>query len=79
MTKLTKRDINHLRDELRGMWSDEDRHNEGGSDVVMTSIGYVDLWTDGEVSAYGRVIGKFDDDLDWTEDTDDESDDGSEE
>ena len=37
-------------------------HDEGGPEVVTTSIGYVELWLDGEVVANGRVIYKLNSD-----------------
>lgn len=64
--KLTYEDIESLREEYREMLLDEERMAEGGPDVVMASFGYVNLWTDGAVTAYDRLIGKFDDDGDWT-------------
>jgi len=72
--KLTPTAIEHLREEYREILLDEDRIVEGGSDDVMTNMGYVSLWTDGEVTAAcGGLLGKFDDDGDWTpnEDGDD--------
>lgn len=66
--KLTKGDITHLRDEARAMRADEEGMSAGGATEVMTSIGYVALYTDGDVVAHGYVIGKFDEDLDYTDD-----------
>ena len=70
--KLTKRDISHLRDELRAMRSDEERGTENGYDDVMTSVGYVAVWVDGDVTGPTGRLGRFDDDLDWSAETDDE-------
>ena len=39
--------------------SDPD-YDEGGPEPVMTSIGYVDLWLDGDVIAYGATIANLD-------------------
>lgn len=74
MPRLTKRDIEHLRDELFAMRSDEERSHEGGYDDVMTSVGYVALWVDGEVTGPERLLGYFDDDGDWTGIVDDDDD-----
>lgn len=62
--KLTKSDIEHLREELNAMRSDDDLAD--GPEPVMTSIGYVDLWSDGEVTFSPVSLGSFDDDGDWT-------------
>lgn len=59
--QLTTEDMEHLRKELRELllWRGGD---EGGldcidgPDVVMTSIGYVNLWSDGEVDFHGTII-----------------------
>ena len=72
--KLTPEDIEHLREEYREMRLDEERMSEGGPDDVMTNMGYVSLWTDGEVTTtHDGLLGKFDEDGDWTpnEDGDD--------
>jgi len=72
--KLTPEDIEHLRKEYREMLLDEERMAEGGPDDVMTSFGYVNLWTDGEVTTtHDGLLGTFDNDGDWTpnEDGDD--------
>ena len=76
--KLTKRDISHLRKEVRAMRSDEERGTEGGYDDVMTSIGYVAVWVDGDVTGPTGLLGRFDDDLDWSAETDDDDEDGEE-
>lgn len=54
--RLTERDLEHLMDEYEEMLTDPERMEEGGYDDVMTSIGYVQLWTDGEVVANGQLI-----------------------
>lgn len=77
MPRLTKRDIEHLRDVLDAMRSDQERGEEGGYDDVMTSVGYVAVWVDGDVTGPGGLLGRFDDDGDWTGD-DDDDDDGEE-
>jgi hypothetical protein len=72
--KLTPTAIESLGEKYCNMLLDEERMAEGGYDVWMTSTGYVNLWTDGEVTAAcGGLLGKFDDDGDWTpnEDGDD--------
>lgn len=66
MPRLTKRDIEHLRDELFAMRSDEERGEEGGYDDVMTSVGYVAVWAEGDVTGPSGLLGRFDDDGDWT-------------
>ena len=59
---LTPDDIAHL----RSVWSkrvddnareptDED-YDEGGPETVSTSIGYVDVWLDGDVTSHGATI-----------------------
>lgn len=80
--KLTPEDIEHLREEYRTMLLDEERVSEGGPDVVMASLGYVNLWTDGVVTFYcggaeeKQTLGRFDDDGDWTPNDDDDDYDG---
>lgn len=77
--RLTKRDIDHLRDEFFTMLSDEERGEEGGYDDVMTSVGYVAVWVDGDVTGPAGLLGRFDDDGDWTGvDDEDDADDGEE-
>lgn len=67
LNKLTPEDVEHLREEYRNMLLDEERMSEGGPDDVVTSFGYVNLWTDGEVTTtHGGLLGTFDDDGDWT-------------
>ncbi len=73
MPRLTKRDIEHLRDVLDAMRSDQERGEEGGYDDVMTSVGYVAVWVDGDVTGPGGLLGRFDDDGDWTGDDGDDS------
>lgn len=64
--KLTSEDIESIGEEYRTMLLDEERLSEGGPDVVMASFGYVDLWTDGEVTTTADgLLGRFDDG-DWT-------------
>lgn len=77
MTRLNKRDIDHLREEFFAMRSDEERGEEGGYDDVMTSVGYVAVWVDGDVTGPTGLLGRFDDDGDWTG-VDDDADDGEE-
>jgi len=75
--KLTADDIEHLRE----CWfvAREDDTLDDGPEPVMTSVGYVDLWSDGEVTAHGETLGSFDDDGDWYDETgDDSTDDGEE-
>lgn len=67
LNKLTPEDIESIGEEYRTMLLDEERLSEGGPDVVMASFGYVDLWTDGEVTTtHDGLLGRFDDDGDWT-------------
>jgi len=73
--KLTPEDIESLGEEYRNMLLDEERMAEGGPDVSMVSFGYVNLWTNGDVTTtYNGLLGTFDDDGDWTpnEDGDDD-------
>lgn len=75
--KLTPEDIESLGEEYRDMLLDEERMSEGGPDVVMTSFGYVELWTDGEVTTtHDGLLGQFDEDGDWTPNDDYDDDDG---
>lgn len=75
--KLTKRDIDHLRECWASAREDDDLAD--GPEPVMTSIGYVDLWSDGEVTFSPVSLGTFDDDGDWTGvDDEDDADDGEE-
>ena len=59
--QLTTEDMQHLRNELRELrlWAGEDESEDSplnGPEVVMTSIGYVNLWSDGEVDFHGTTI-----------------------
>lgn len=67
--KLNSRDIKHLRE----CWlaAREDDSLPDGPEVEMTSLGYVELWSDGEVTAHGQLLGSFDDDGDWYDETGD--------
>lgn len=60
-------DIQHLREEFLSMQQDEERLARGGYDDVMVSTGYVCLWTDGEVTQYGKLLGTLNEDGDWNE------------
>lgn len=51
MDKLTHNDKNWLRMCALAMDADAD-----GPEVVMVSIGYVDLWSDGQVQSHGVTI-----------------------
>lgn len=53
---LTDHDKQRLRDEYEEVLLDDD-----GPEVVMTSLGYVELWIDGDVCAYGEVIWNVED------------------
>lgn len=55
---LTDRDKQHLRDEYEEILLDYDND---GPEVVVTSLGYVELWIDGDVCAYGEVIWNVED------------------
>jgi len=57
---LTDHDKQHLRDEYEEILSEEGESD--GPEVVMTSLGYVELWIDGDVCAYGEVIWNVQDD-----------------
>lgn len=50
--KLTSDDWEHLFEIMEGMDS-----IESISETVMTSIGYVELWNDGDVIGFGRNFG----------------------
>jgi hypothetical protein len=76
-TTLTRRDLDHCRETLLSLRNEECETGESADpETIMTSIGYVDVYPDGEVVAYNRVIARFDDDGDLVE-TDD-GDDGEE-
>lgn len=66
MPKLTSDDLEHLSQALARRIEDNQRdeadedYDEGGPEVVVTSIGYVDLWLDGEVTAGGTLLAKLD-------------------
>ena len=48
---LTPGDIKHCREVWMDLAEDED-----GPEVVMTSIGYVEVWNDGEVVSFGETL-----------------------
>jgi len=76
-SKMTPEDIKSLGEEYREILLDEERMAEGGPDDVMTSIGYVSLWADGDVTTpHDGSLGQFDSDGDWTPNDDDGDDDG---
>ncbi len=76
-TKLTKRDLDHCRETFLSLRNEECETGESADpETIMTSIGYVDVCSDGEVVAYGRVVARFDDDGDLVES--DDGDDGEE-
>ena len=54
---LTEEDIEWLEECLASRLEDED--DDGGPEDVMTSLGYVELWRDGDVVQYGTVIYKL--------------------
>ena len=59
--QLTTEDMQHLRKELRELrlwWGGDEGELDRieGPEVVMTSIGYVNLWSDGEVDFHGTTI-----------------------
>ena len=59
---LTERDIEWLREHLarrienHERCTDDPEYDEGGPEPVMTSIGYVDLWIDGDACAHGAIL-----------------------
>lgn len=55
---LSRADVACLTGELRRRLEDEE--DDGGPECVMTSLGYVDLWRDGEVIRDGLVIHTLD-------------------
>lgn len=57
---LTEHDKQHLRDEYEEILLDASTDIDG-PEVVMTSLGYVELWIDGDVCAYGEVIWNVED------------------
>ena len=54
---LTEDDIEWLEECLASRLDDED--DDGGPEDVMTSLGYVQLWRDGDVVQHGTVIYKL--------------------
>ena len=54
---LTGEDIEWLEECLASRLEDEE--DDGGPEDVMTSLGYVELWRDGDVVQYGTVIFKL--------------------
>ena len=54
---LTEDDIEWLEECLSARLEDED--DDGGPEDVMTSLGYVELWRDGEIVYNGTVIYKL--------------------
>ena len=54
---LTEEDIEWLEECLASRLEDED--DDGGPEDVMTSLGYVELWRDGEIVYNGTVIYKL--------------------
>lgn len=60
--KLTAEDIAHLETEVARRREDNMRdpsdpeYDEGGPEPVMTSLGYVDIWVDGDVICNGTTI-----------------------
>lgn len=62
---MTTDDVRTLKRAYLEMLDDEERMEEGGYDDVMTSLGYVCMWTDGEVTLAGTLLGTFDEDGYW--------------
>lgn len=58
---LTEDDIEWLEECLSARLEDEEDEEEddGGPEDVMTSLGYVELWRDGDVVQHGTVIYKL--------------------
>jgi hypothetical protein len=64
-TTLTKRDIAHCRETFLSLRNAECETGESvDPETIMTSIGYVDVYPDGEVVVYNSVVARFDDDGD---------------
>jgi len=73
-TTLSRRDLDHCRETLLTLRTWEQETGEPADpETIMTSIGYVDVYPDGEVVAYNRVIAWFDDDGDLVETDDGDS------
>ena len=67
-TKLTRRDLDHCQETLLELRAWEQETGEPADpEIIMTSIGYVDVSADGECAAFGRVVALFDDDGDLVE------------
>lgn len=60
--KLTKRDLKHLLEEYNAQIAEPGPEEYDGPIDVMTSLGYVLLWSDGDVSMHGEVIANVLDD-----------------
>ena len=58
---LTAEDIRHLSERLAARLADPE--DEGGPEDVMTSIGYVGLWKDGDITVNGRFLPSYE----WSE------------
>jgi hypothetical protein len=62
MDRLNGHDVRHLAHELaEKLWNGEG-YEDDGPEVVMTSVGYVDLYSDGSVGGYGRILWELDPD-----------------
>jgi hypothetical protein len=60
--ELTKEDLRHLRREYEEQRKGHYWDDEGGYVDVMTSIGYVGLWSDGTVTYHGGAVANILDD-----------------
>ena len=74
--RLSRRDIDHCRQTFLSLRNEECETGESADpETIMTSIGYVDVYPDGEVIGQGQgllavIVARFDDDGDLVE-TDD--------
>ena len=61
---LTKRDLSHLRAEFKRAHREHAKDGkewDSGYEDVMTSKGYVALWSDGDVVAFGETLANVND------------------
>lgn len=59
--RLNDQDMQWLKQCYEAALADEDIDEPFESEVIMTSIGYVELWYDGDVVAFGEVIANVED------------------
>lgn len=53
--KLTKHDMKHIEETAQHICDEYDFEIDGDSEVIMTSIGYVDVDSEGNVTVHGVI------------------------